>query len=252
MTSDVETAEITSGRAGATPGHVPALMPVQVIPSEPSIEVAPARLPVSRPAAVKPTQGLTLSVVIPTWNEAANIGPVLEQLARFDDIVLVDAFSEDRTVEVAREVRPDLRLVQRKPLGKGDALRAGFAAASGDVIVMLDADCSMDPGDIEHYVVAIEEGADLVKGSRYLSGGGSVDISRLRQFGNAGLLRATNLLYRTSFTELCYGYMRLPPQPFAGPPPAEHRVRDRDRNRRPRCSWRASGSTRSPASRCRG
>src|SRR5438132_13819634 len=80
-----------------------------------------------------PRPRLTASVVIPTLNEAGNIGPVLHQLEAFDDIVLVDGFSDDGTVEIARSLRPDLTILERPPHGKGDALRAGFAAATGDV-----------------------------------------------------------------------------------------------------------------------
>ncbi len=150
---------------------------------------------------------LTLSVVIPTWNEAANIGPVLRSLSRFDDIVLVDAFSDDGTVEAARAVRPDLRLVQRQPRGKGDALRAGFDAATGDVIVIMDADGSMDAGEVEVFASMIAVGFDLVKGSRQACGGGSHDLTRIRTIGNAALLKLANRLFGTNWTDLCYGYL---------------------------------------------
>jgi glycosyltransferase involved in cell wall biosynthesis len=170
-----------------------------VDPAEESFEIAILPFPARQPK---------VSVVIPTLNEERNITWVLERIpALVDEVILVDGRSTDLTVGIAQAVRPDIVVVREERPGKGVAVRTAFAAATGDIIVMLDADCSMDPKDIEHYVVAIENGADLVKGSRYLPGGGSVDISRLRQFGNAGLLMATNLLYRTSFTELCYGYM---------------------------------------------
>jgi hypothetical protein len=72
---------------------------------------------------------------------------------------------------------------------------------------MLDADGSMDPAEIERYVVALANGADLAKGSRFLPGGGTTDMTLLRKAGNWGLLLLTNTLLRTSYTELCYGYM---------------------------------------------
>jgi hypothetical protein len=65
----------------------------------------------------------------------------------------------------------------------------------------------MDPREIEPMVDALSRGYDLAKGSRFMPGGGTEDITWFRRTGNRGLLSITNLLYRTRFTELCYGYM---------------------------------------------
>jgi hypothetical protein len=151
--------------------------------------------------------GLTLSVVIPTLNEAENIAQVLNHLRRYDDIVLVDGMSTDGTVEVAKRVRPDVRVLQRPPRGKGDALRAGFAAATGDVIVIMDADGSMDPGEVEVFTAMISVGFDLVKGSRLACGGGSHDLTTIRLMGNVALCKLANTLFHTHWTDLCYGYL---------------------------------------------
>lgn len=159
------------------------------------------------PIPVPSPRRLSVSVVIPTWNEAENIGQVLERLIDFDDIVLVDGDSADGTVERARAVRPDLRLIQRTPKGKGDALRAGFAAATGDVIVIMDADGSMDPGEIDVFVSMIAVGFDLVKGSRQACGGGSHDLTTIRGLGNGALCVLANTLFRTRWTDLCYGFL---------------------------------------------
>lgn len=149
-----------------------------------------------------------VTVVIPTLNEERNISWVLEYLPPMvDEVILVDGRSVDRTVEVALEIRPDIVVVRETTPGKGAALRAAFAAATGDIVVMLDADCSMDPAEIPAFVHAVRAGADVAKGSRFLAGGGSVDISMLRRVGNGALLRLTNTLYRAGFSELCYGYM---------------------------------------------
>jgi glycosyltransferase involved in cell wall biosynthesis len=90
--------------------------------------------------------------------------------------------------------------------GKGDALRLGFAACSGDIIVMLDADGSADPCEIPKFVEALINGNDFAKGSRYLQGGGSYDLTGLRRLGNSGLSTLVNVLFGTKFSDLCYGY----------------------------------------------
>jgi glycosyltransferase involved in cell wall biosynthesis len=152
-------------------------------------------------------KALSATVVIPTWNEADNITQVLKQLGGFSDILLVDGFSEDGTVEAARALRPDIRVLERKPAGKGDALRAGFAAATGDVIVIMDADGSMDPAEIEVFMPMMAVGFDLVKGSRLACGGGSHDLTRIRALGNAVLCGVANTLFSTHWTDLCYGFL---------------------------------------------
>jgi glycosyltransferase involved in cell wall biosynthesis len=149
-----------------------------------------------------------VSVVIPTLNEERNVEWVLERLPGVvDEVILVDGRSTDRTVEVARAARPNIRVVLESQPGKGAALRAGFAAARGEYIVMIDADGSMDPSEIERFVEALHSGCDLVKGSRFAEGGGTVDMSPIRRVGNGMLRTAVNLLYRTNFTDLCYGFI---------------------------------------------
>ncbi|ETA00546.1 hypothetical protein ThrDRAFT_00472 [Frankia casuarinae] len=90
--------------------------------------------------------------------------------------------------------------------GKGNALACGFAQASGDIIVMLDADGSADPSEIPAFVNALEAGADFAKGSRFVANGGSADITRLRRLGNRLLNFLVNMLIGSDFTDLCYGY----------------------------------------------
>jgi glycosyltransferase involved in cell wall biosynthesis len=148
-----------------------------------------------------------LSVVIPALNEARNIGHVLQTLP--DDVfevILVDGHSTDGTVEVARAIRGDIRVVVQPGIGKGDALAAGFAACRGDVVVMLDADGSADGAEIPRFVDALLAGADLVKGSRFLNGGGSTDLSTLRRAGNRVFCSMVNTLFGTRYSDLCYGY----------------------------------------------
>jgi glycosyltransferase involved in cell wall biosynthesis len=148
-----------------------------------------------------------ISVVIPTLNEAKNLPHVFAKLpSDIYEIVLVDGNSTDDTVEVARELYPDVRIVGQSGRGKGNALKAGFNACRGDIIVMLDADGSADGNEIPRFVEALVDGADFAKGSRFIQGGGSADITRLRRMGNAFLSGLVNLLYRTSYSDLCYGY----------------------------------------------
>jgi glycosyltransferase involved in cell wall biosynthesis len=146
-------------------------------------------------------------VVIPAKNEAGNIGWVVGRLPPIvDELILVDGRSTDATIDVARTLRPDVVVVQDDRRGKGAALRAGFAAATGDYVVMIDADGSMDPVEIPAFIAHLDAGCDLVKGSRFLPGGGSADLSLLRSLGNHFLLGVANLLFGSSYSELCYGY----------------------------------------------
>jgi len=148
-----------------------------------------------------------VSVLIPTKNEALNIGWVLRRLPEsVDEVVIVDANSTDATVAAVRAHRPDAVVVVEEQPGKGRAIRAGIEAATGDRIVMLDADGSMDPRDVDRYVAALDQGYDMVKGSRFLDGGGTADMSFIRFVGHWFLLGLSNVLFRTSHTDLCYGY----------------------------------------------
>ncbi|MFJ8577960.1 glycosyltransferase family 2 protein [Micromonospora sp. NPDC093277] len=150
----------------------------------------------------------TVSVVIPTLNEEKNIEWVLKRMPPFvDEVILVDGHSADRTVEVARAIRPDIVVLTQNCRGKGDAARVAFAAAGGDLIVMIDADGSMDPAEIHHYVTPLVNGYDFVKGSRFLAGGGSTDLTPLRRSGNQVLVRLTNSFFLVRFTDLCYGFL---------------------------------------------
>jgi glycosyltransferase involved in cell wall biosynthesis len=148
----------------------------------------------------------TVSVVVPAKNEAANLRDVLPRLPDVHEVILVDGNSVDGTVAAAREVMPDIHVVHQTRKGKGNALACGFLAASGDIIVMFDADGSADPAEIPAFVAALVAGADFAKGSRFAVGGGSEDITGLRSFGNLGLNFVANRAFGTRFTDLCYGY----------------------------------------------
>jgi hypothetical protein len=144
--------------------------------------------------------------VIPALNEESNLPLVLENLPRVDEVIIVDGGSADDTVAIAREVRPDARVVRQTRSGKGNALVCGFAASRGDIVVTLNADGSTDPGEIPRYVDALLAGAEVAHGSRFRDGGGNLGGHRLDRLGNAILSRMVNMAFGTRFTDLGYGY----------------------------------------------
>lgn len=148
-----------------------------------------------------------VSVIVPTLNEAENLPHVFAELPRgLHEVIVVDGFSTDDTVEVARRLRPDIKIIEQEKRGKGDALRCGFEAATGDILVMLDADGSADPAEIPAFVRELLRGSDFAKGTRFHPEGGSSDITPLRSAGNRVLSGTVNLLFGTAYSDLCYGY----------------------------------------------
>jgi glycosyltransferase involved in cell wall biosynthesis len=146
--------------------------------------------------------------VIPALNEADNLPFVFPHIPpEVDEVILVDGDSVDETLAVARSLRPDVRLVRQTARGKGAALRSGVAACVGDIIVLLDADGSTDPGEIPVFIGGLLAGADVVKGSRFLQGGGTADMPWHRRLGNWGLVRLVRLLFGSHYSDLCYGYV---------------------------------------------
>ena len=148
-----------------------------------------------------------VSVVIPVINEALNVPEVLARIPRTVwEIVVVDGGSTDGTVSVVGEACPQARVIGQSGTGKGNALACGFRAAGGEIIVMLDGDGSTDPVEIPRFLEALLDGADFAKGSRFVPGGGSADITAVRRVGNWLFVRLANWLYGTAYTDLCYGY----------------------------------------------
>jgi glycosyltransferase involved in cell wall biosynthesis len=147
-----------------------------------------------------------VSIVVPALNEADNLAVVLPQLPDVHEVILVDGGSVDGTIATARRVMPDIVTVLQSRKGKGNALAAGFARVTGDIVVMFDADGSADPAEIGRFVRALKDGADFAKGSRFVFGGGSVDITPIRAAGNQMLNALFNVGFGTRYRDLCYGY----------------------------------------------
>jgi glycosyltransferase involved in cell wall biosynthesis len=165
------------------------------------------RQSLNAPTAVPAQAGVSVSVVIPTLNEEANLPSVLARLpSGLHEVIIVDGHSTDETVAVARRLRPDARILMQSGRGKGNALADGFKACTGDIVVTLDADGSTDAAEIPRFIAALCNGADFVKGSRFAQGGASSDITVMRRLGNRLLSGLVNALYGTSYTDLCYGY----------------------------------------------
>ena len=200
----MNTTTVESTSPGAGPGAGTPLRANGIGRTRPRAERAEA-VPASTQSAARPTG--TTSLIIPARNEARNITWVLEQIPDcVDEVLLVDGKSSDATLLMASRCMPRIRVVHQEGPGKGSALRTGFRHAKGDTIVMMDADGSMSPQEIPRYLHFLDHGYDYVKGSRFVAGGGSLDITTLRRLGNLALLASVKALYRTTITDLCYGF----------------------------------------------
>ena len=154
----------------------------------------------------RPENCPSVTVLICTLNEEKNLPHVLPKIPRWvDEILLVDGHSVDNTVEVAKGIRPEIRMLYQPDKGKGNALRYGIQQASGEIIVTLDADGQTDPEDIPRFVVPLLNGYDFAKGSR-LAHGRPVNMPWHRWIGNKVLAVTSNLLHGTKYTDICSGY----------------------------------------------
>ncbi len=166
-------------------------------------------------------KGLRVSIVIPAHNEAKNLPYVLPLIPSWVyEVILVNDHSTDNTVEVASRLLPFIRIVNtQERRGKGVALQTGFAAATGDIIVMMDADGSNDPREVPRFIEALLDGAYFVIGSRFISQGGSADITPLRRAGARILISIANYLFRmhlsdmfcglNAFWKVCFDYFEI-------------------------------------------
>lgn len=155
---------------------------------------------------------MKVSVIFPTRNEEGCIGRVLKEVPRdvVDEIIVIDGHSTDHTEEEAKaELRPSDRFVMQKGKGYGGAFREAFDIATGDVIIMMDADGSHDPKDIPAIVDKVERGYEYVMASRYAPGGRSDDDTFIRWFGNRFFTWLTNVVHSTRVTDSLYLYTAI-------------------------------------------
>jgi glycosyltransferase involved in cell wall biosynthesis len=153
------------------------------------------------------TMSPRITLLIPALNEEKNLPHVLPRIPPVvDEVLLVDGHSTDRTMALARELRPDIRLLSQDGKGKGNAVKYGVKHATGDIVVMIDADVSMDPEEIPCFIEPLLNGYDFVKGSRFLPNGGTADMESHRRLANKAFIFMVNRLFGGRYTDLCYGY----------------------------------------------
>jgi glycosyltransferase involved in cell wall biosynthesis len=154
----------------------------------------------------KPEGCPNVTILICTLNEEENLPHVLPNIpAWVDEILLIDGHSTDNTVEAAKKICPEIKVLYQPGKGKGDALRYGVREAKGNIVITLDADGETPPTEIGHFIDSLLQGYDFAKGSR-LAHGRPVRMPRYRWFGNKVLSFTFNLLYGTKFTDICSGY----------------------------------------------
>jgi glycosyltransferase involved in cell wall biosynthesis len=151
---------------------------------------------------------IKVGILIPALNEEKNIEDVLCRLNDFgfNNVLVIDGQSKDNTIGVARKY--GAKVVLQSGKGKGGAIRQVLNNCDLDVdaLVLMDADGSMDPAEIPRFIKALNSGADVVKGSRFMKGGSTFDMDSTRRFGNSMLMFVLNFLWSANYTDLCYGY----------------------------------------------
>jgi glycosyltransferase involved in cell wall biosynthesis len=162
----------------------------------------------------RPQECPKVTIIICALNEEKNLPYILPKIPSWiDEILLVDGHSKDQTTEVAKQIRPDIKILTQPGKGKGDALKYGIKQASGDIIVTLDADGSTNPEDISKFIQPILDGFDFAKGSRFLRNRPQMPLHR--RLGNWVLTATSNLLHGTKYTDICSGYNAFRKEAFS-------------------------------------
>ncbi len=165
---------------------------------------------------------MKLSVIIPVYNEGSTIEAVVRRVQAVNlgpiekEIIVVDDGSTDGTANVLKEMSGIRRLFHERNAGKGAALTTGFQAATGDIVLIQDADMEYDPADYQAVIRPIMEGtSDVVMGSRFILYkpkflGKSRSPYLTHYIGNILIVFFTNLLYGKNFTDYegCYKAFR--------------------------------------------
>ena len=147
-----------------------------------------------------------VTALICTLNEEGCLPYVLPRIPEWvDEVLLVDGHSTDNTVEVAKRLYPNVRILYQPGRGKGGALKHGFDNAKGDIIVTLDADGSTDPEEMTKFINPLLNGYDFAKGSRFALGFPQ-DKPWHRIVGNWIITISFNVLFIRRYTDLCSGY----------------------------------------------
>lgn len=145
-------------------------------------------------------------MLICTLNEEKNLPYILPKVPQWvDEILLVDGHSTDNTVEVAKKIRPEIKVLYQLGAGKGDALRYGIKHANSDIIVTLDADNATDPKEMPKFIEPLLAGYDFAKGSRFVRGF-PPNKPKHRILGNLIIIITFNILFFRRYTDLCSGY----------------------------------------------
>ena len=157
----------------------------------------------------------SVSIIIPALNEKLTIGKVIDEIPKEDlqkvgygvEIVVVDNNSTDGTAEIAKE--KGVKVIVESIKGKGRAVRTGFKSVGGDFIFILDADYTYPATYIPIMLEVLQEGHDVVIGSRLRGQMGEGAMSRMNLVGNRFLSFIANILYGTRISDLCTGYWGL-------------------------------------------
>jgi len=155
---------------------------------------------------------MKLSIIIPVYNEGKTVGEIIRQVKvvkGFDkQIIVVNDGSTDDTQKVIKDIKDITVISHKKNQGKGAAIRTGIAKASGDYLLVQDADLEYDPQDILTMLDPITKGkAEVVYGSRFT--GQRRNMFFWHWIGNQFLTLVTNVLYNTTLSDMetCYKLM---------------------------------------------
>lgn len=157
---------------------------------------------------------MKVSVIIPTLNEAVNIGRVLSEIPKesVDEILVVDGHSTDGTYELVKKL--GYSVIYQEGKGYGAAINTGVKNVAGDIIIIMDADGSANPKDIPRLLDKISEGYDVALASRYMNGGYSYDDTFLHYIGNKVFTLLCNKIHRVGVCDSLYAFMALKKEIF--------------------------------------